>query len=78
MKTNREQPVGERRMDSDCEYLLELRTERREPGERAMSRANLSVGCDGEAHRRKCKGIAILGRKAVCAVPDEAGSVSFL
>lgn len=70
MKTNRELPVGERRMDNHCEYILELRTE--------QGLSHLLVGCDGEANRRKVPGYRHVGHKGCCAVPDEAESVSFL
>lgn len=49
VKAYRELPVGERRMDNHCEYILELRTER-------SLNQDFQVGCDGEAHRRKVQG----------------------
>ena len=48
-KAYRELPVGERRMDNCCEYILELRTER-------SLNQDFQVGCDGEARRRKVQG----------------------
>ncbi len=53
-KAYRELPVGERRMDNRCEYILELRTER------ILLRNDFRVGCDGEAHRRKVQGYRVL------------------
>lgn len=52
-KAYRELPVGERRMDNHCEYILELRTER-------SLNQDFQVGCDGEAHRRKVQGYRVL------------------
>lgn len=53
VKAYRELPVGERRMDNRCEYILELRTER------DFIRKDFQVGCDGEAHRRKVQGYRV-------------------
>ena len=52
-KTNRELPAGERRMNTHSEYIFELRTEQKQI---VRLDDGISVGCDGEANRRKMLG----------------------
>lgn len=73
MKTNRELPDGERRVDNYSEYIFELRTEQN----RSFICDLGSVGCDGEANRIKAPGYRHVGPQGQASVPDEAEGVSF-
>ena len=65
MKTNRELPDGERRVDNYSEYIFELRTEQN----RLFICDLTSVGCDGEANRIKVPGYRHVSRKAKLLYP---------